>query len=58
MNIQAVEFTRVQNGSFEKGIMINNDQLIIDKDGNIVKPPVWIILHPQDLCINIFDKYI
>ena len=54
MNIQAVEFVREQGATPERGIMINNDELIIDKKGEAVENHLWnYALMPFDLCINI-----
>lgn len=37
MNIQKVIFKRLKDSEWEDGIMINEDQLIIDAKGNPVK---------------------
>jgi len=41
LTVTAVDFQRKQGDRVEQGIMINEDHLIIDRDGKVVKALLW-----------------
>jgi hypothetical protein len=67
MRIESVRFWRTKSDkkvsfnkkevldSAERGIMINSDQLIIDKNGNIVKKIFDYTRCPDELTINFLE---
>jgi hypothetical protein len=57
LTIQAVWFRRRRRRLYEAGIMINNDQLIIDMDGNDVAADELkdYRLVPSELCVKLYE---
>ena len=41
LTVQTVQFRRDEESSWEIGIIINEDELIIDMDAKPVPPPIW-----------------
>jgi hypothetical protein len=53
ITIRACSFARSKNSGYEHGIMLNEDQLIIDMNLKPVKAPVWnYFLHPYTLSVE------
>jgi len=41
MYLEVVMFKRKKNSPLEKGLMINHDRLIVDKNSKPVPEPIW-----------------
>lgn len=55
MRIQTCEFKREEHSPKEVGLMINEDRLIIDMDGNTVPAPIWDWRLRNELAATVYD---
>ncbi len=55
MTIESVEFKRTKNSEWESGIIINRDQLIVDKNGKSVESIVWDYRRTEKLLVTVSD---
>ncbi len=52
LHLKSVRFKRSANTPLEAGIMVNEDQLIVDMLGNPVLPPLWYFVDDHELRIT------
>jgi len=56
ISVSSIVFKRTEKGKWERGVVINQDQLIIDMDGKVVDGALWSWKVPNSVStMNEFD---